>query len=215
MHHQRSPARIVAVLRARCVATPLRSAAFLALLVVGFGPPLSGQTGASIGVPAVFAKLEGSWTGSGVLLGRPATFSMRWEIAEGGFVRLSFSNVWVGDDGTRTPVLSSEATYLAVGDSALGVWLDGRPQRLTLHAALTDSTVITTWTAATERGRTEYRVRSADEVVVRDVVFVDGAERRFAEATYRRAAETSASPRSGWTRSVPPKAAGYRRVERR
>ena len=112
---------------------------------------------------------------------------MRWEIGTEGFVRLVFSNAWVGADGSRTPVLSSEATYFPSGSSALGVWLDDRPQRLTLHATLTDSTVITLWTADAEEGRTEYVVRSAEEVVVRDIVYVDGSERRFAEATYRRA----------------------------
>jgi hypothetical protein len=36
-------------------------------------------------------------------------------------------------------------------------------------------------------GRTEYVVRPPDSVVVRDFVSVDGSERPFAEATYRRA----------------------------
>jgi hypothetical protein len=137
-------------------------------------------------VPTAFAKLEGQWTGSGVLLGRPAEFLMRWEIGREGFVRLIFSNAWVAEDGSRTPVLASEATYLPDDSSALGVWLDDRPQQLTLHAALTDTTVVTNWTAAAEEGRTEYVVRSPDEVVVRDFVYADGSERMFAEATYHR-----------------------------
>jgi hypothetical protein len=112
---------------------------------------------------------------------------MLWEIGPDRFVRLGFTNAWVGEDGTRTPVLSSEATYLPDGSSALGVWLDDRPQRLTLHATLTDSTVTTNWTADAEEGKTEYIVRSPEEVVVRDVVYVDGSERLFAEAVYRRA----------------------------
>ncbi len=134
----------------------------------------------------VFDRLEGRWVGSGELLGRPAHFVMQWEVGAEGFVRLAFRNAWVGEDGSRTPVLSSEATYLRSGSSAIGVWLDDRPQRLTLQAALTDSTVITNWTADAEEGRTEYVVQSAEEVVVRDFVYAGESERLFAEATYRR-----------------------------
>ena len=51
-----------------------------------------------------------------------------------------------------------------------------------------DSTFVTDWTAEQEQGRTEYLVRSADEVVVRDFVLVDGIMRLFGEAVYRRPA---------------------------
>ena len=159
----------------------------LVLLAVFPASAVSGQETDPGEAPEVFAELEGHWVGSGMLLGRPAEFTMHWELGTEGFVRLRFSNAWVGEDGARVPVLSSEATYLPGGTSALGVWLDDRPQRLTLRATLTDSTVTTNWTAEAEEGRTEYIVRSQEEVVVRDVVYVDGTERLFAEATYRRA----------------------------
>jgi hypothetical protein len=157
----------------------------LALFFVALSPAAAAQEDSAGGPATIFAKLEGQWIGSGVLLGRPAEFLMRWEIGTEGFVRLIFSNAWVSEDGSRTPVLSSEATYLPNGSSALGVWLDDRPQQLALHATLTDSTVVTSWTAGAEEGRTEYLARSG-EVVVFDIVYVDGSERRFAEATYRR-----------------------------
>ena len=134
----------------------------------------------------VFARLEGRWVGTGALLGRPAEFSMRWTTDEAGFVRLAFRNGWVGEDGGVTPVLAAEALYRPGDSTAVGVWLDDRPQRLRLTATLTDSTVITHWVADAEEGRTEYRVRSADEVVVRDFVQAGDVERLFAEASYRR-----------------------------
>ena len=158
----------------------------LALFLLTLCPAVAAQEGLAAGAATVFAKLEGQWVGSGVLLGRQAEFQMRWEVKAEGFVRLIFSNGWISEDGSLTPVLTSEATYLPSGSSALGVWLDDRPQQLTLRATLTDSTVVTNWTADAEEGRTEYVVRSPDEVVVFDIVYVDGAERRFAEATYRR-----------------------------
>jgi len=164
-----------------------RLAGLLALHFVALGPAVAAQEDHAPQIATVFAKLEGQWIGSGELLGRPAEFLMRWEIGTEGFVRLVFSNAWVSEDGDRMPVLSSEATYFPGESSALGVWLDNRPQRLTLHAALTDSTLIAEWTADAEEGRTEYVVRSPEEVIVRDIVYVDGSERRFADATYRRA----------------------------
>ena len=173
--------------RVPCYRAVYRVAALLALFFVVPGLAAAGQEGDFGEVPVVFQKLEGHWIGSGVLLGRPASFMMHWEIGIDRFVRLGFSNAWLDEDGIRTPVLSSEATYLPSGSTALGVWLDDRPQRLTLQATLTDSTVTTSWKADAEEGRTEYLVRSPEEVVVRDVVYVDGSERLFAEALYRRA----------------------------
>ena len=140
----------------------------------------------SAGLPPVFSNLEGSWEGTGVLLGRPAAFAMSWEVGTAGFVYLTFSNAWVEEDGTSIPVLSARATYLVSDSSALGVWVDDRPQRLTLDAVVTDSSVVTNWIAEAEEGRTEYVVRASTGLVVRDFVTVDGAERPFAEASYRR-----------------------------
>jgi hypothetical protein len=151
--------------------------------------PALGQAGAgtSTPTPTVFAKLAGQWIGTGMLMGRSAEFTMTWQSDVDGFVRLRFTNAWIGENGSRTPVLTSEATYYPAGAAAIGVWLDDRPQRIRLEAVLTDSSVVTTWTADTEAGRTEYIVRAPDSVVVRDFVSVDGSERPFAEATYRRA----------------------------
>lgn len=155
-------------------------------------PSLAAQEAPTSSVPSVFATLQGTWEGSGVLLDRPAEFQMNWEVMGSGFVRLTFSNAWVNEAGNPTPVLSSQAVYYLSGSSAIGVWLDDRPQRLTLEASVTDSSVVTHWTAAAEEGRTEYLIRSLEVVVVRDFVGVDGAERLFAEATFRR--RESAAP---------------------
>jgi hypothetical protein len=144
--------------------------------------------GAAPETSPVIQALQGAWEGTGTLLGRTAEFRMEWNSGAGGFVHLSFSNTWVGEDGDRTPVLRSEATYLVHGSTAEGVWIDTRPQRIRLDAVLTDSSMVTTWTADAERGRTEYVVRSANEAFVRDLVESDGAFRLFAEAQYRRAA---------------------------
>ncbi len=167
-----------------------RATRLLAFLVIAHASGL----GAQEDLPPVFERLAGSWVGSGVLLERPAAFEMRWELGENGFVHLTFTNAFVGEDGARMPVLSSRATYLPRGSTAVGVWLDTRPQQLTLLATMTDSSVVTNWTAEAEEGRTEYVVRSDQEVVVRDFVLVGGVERPFASATYRRAPPPEREP---------------------
>ena len=134
----------------------------------------------------VFHELEGAWEGRGVLLDRPAEFRMEWRVGPGAFVRLSFASAWVDEQGNLTPVLQSEAVYLSLGPVVQGVWIDDRPQRIRLEATVSDSTLITIWTADEERGRSEYIVRSPSEVVVRDLVEVDGELRLFGEAQYRR-----------------------------
>ncbi len=154
--------------------------------VLASTPSLAAQRTPTLSVPSAFSTLQGAWEGSGVLLNRPAEFQMLWEVMGSGFIRLAFSNSWVDDGGQSTPVLSSQAVYYLRGSSAIGVWLDDRPQRLTLEASVTDSSVVTHWTAAAEEGRTEYLIRSLEEVVVRDFVYVNGSERLFAEASFRR-----------------------------
>jgi hypothetical protein len=150
------------------------------------GSQLAAQQESPGGAPPVFSMLEGTWEGSGELFGRPAAFRMRWEIDAAGFVRLAFSNAFIKEDGSPSPVLAAQATYWVDDASAIGVWIDDRPQRLTLEAVITDSSVVTTWLAESETGRTEYVVHSATSVTVRDFVSGADAERLFAEATYQR-----------------------------
>lgn len=169
----------------------IRILALFALLAPTPGVSQSADGGVSADGPtaasAVFADLAGDWIGTGTLMQRDARFRMTWTALDGGFVRLSFQNAWVGEGGEETPVLAAEAVYLDRAGSILGVWLDGRPQRIRLDAVATDSSLVTTWTADAERGRTEYVIRSADEILVLDHVESDGALRPFGEARYRRA----------------------------
>jgi hypothetical protein len=136
----------------------------------------------------VFVALAGDWEGSGVLFGNPAAFRMSWTPLGGGFVRLSFTNLMLGENGDSIPVLHAEATYRVDGTTALGVWIDDRPQQLTLTANLTGTSVLTEWVAPAERGRTEYVVTAEGGVVVRDYVVGDSGPRLFAESTYVRTA---------------------------
>lgn len=147
---------------------------------------VSAQEGAPGATSSVLDSLEGCWVGSGVLLGRPASFGMSWEV-EASFVYLIFTNAWIEEDGRPTPVLSARGTIRRSEPPMVGVWIDDRPDRLWLEATVTDSSLVTHWRAETEEGRTEYVVRSPNVVRVHDIVFVDDGERTFGEATYQRA----------------------------
>lgn len=137
-------------------------------------------------VPEVVGALVGEWTGEGQLMGRAAAFEMSWAVLERGFVALHFRNTFVGSDGEHLPVLEARAHYRFAGAEGTGAWVDDRPQRILIRAEVTDSSLVSEWSAESERGRTEYVVRSAEEVVVRDWVGTPDGDRLFGEATYRR-----------------------------
>lgn len=169
----------------RDAVSTVRRALLIAVGALASVAPLAAQ---SVPEGRVLDRLAGEWVGTGELLGRSASFSMTWTAESEGYYGLDFRNAFVTADGAETPVLHARAVYRLdpSGDTALGVWIDDRPQRITLDAVVTDSTVATEWTAPTERGRTEYLASATGEVVVRDWVQVDGAWRPFGEARYRR-----------------------------
>ena len=156
-----------------------------AALTLGTFTASAQSTGPDAQVPEVFSELNGTWSGVGTLMGRSADFEMEWKTLDGGFVELHFRNAFVDASGTVTPVLEARAVYRPSGTTAIGVWIDTRAQRFQLEAEISESAVITNWTAATERGRTEYRIEEGG-VTVRDYVEADGEMRLFGEARYTR-----------------------------
>jgi hypothetical protein len=134
--------------------------------------------------------LIGTWEGRGELFGRPAAFSMEWSwVLEGQVAELRFENRLVQDDGTEQTVLRAVALYLTTDDESLsGSWYDTRGQAIDLAAQVTEDAISTHWTAASEEGRTTYRV-VGETVEVDDQVLRDGTFHPFGKATYRRAKE--------------------------
>lgn len=120
---------------------------------------------------------------------------MQWR-AQNGFAVLEFTNGFVDSIGNVTPTLRAAAVYRTDPSSPEGVWLDSRGVRIELAWEASDSTLVVTWTAPTETGRTTYRVRSSGEVRVVDEVRSGDAWRTFGRAVYRRRA-----PQAGVVRS--------------
>ena len=156
-----------------------------AALILGASAASAQSSGSDAHLPDVFSALEGVWSGTGTLMGRQASFEMEWDIQEGGFVELRFRNFFVDASGTVTPVLEARALYRPSGTTAVGVWIDTRPQRLQLESEISPSAVITDWIAPAERGRTEYRIEDGG-ITMRDYVEVDGEMQLFGEARYQR-----------------------------
>lgn len=166
---------------------PFRMAIAVSLLLAILGlerAPLIAQGAPPSDLPPVFEALEGRWSGSGTLLGRPASFQMTWEVRAGGFVTLSLSNATVDSLGNATPILDAMAIYRARGRSAVGVWMDSRPQSIQLTAQVTDSAVVTTWVAEAESGETVYRLLADGGVESIDRVRSGGDLQVFGRARY-------------------------------
>jgi hypothetical protein len=135
--------------------------------------------------PGPFAWLDGLWVGEGTLMGKPATFEMRWNRVLGGrFQHLSFRNAQK-IDGKTGPGLEAEGFYAPPDSvSGSGQWFDSRGGMLTLSWSASDSSVTVEWTGR-ESGRTIYE-RTSSGVRVTDHVRSAGALKPFASATYRR-----------------------------
>lgn len=134
----------------------------------------------------VLERLIGEWEGEGELFGRSAGFSMRWSwTLDERFVELSFENRLVPPDGPATPVLRARAFYTTT-PPLRGSWFDTRGETLELSATTSDSTLVTEWASATERGRTTYRILGPDALEVTDEVHGESGWRTFGTALYRR-----------------------------
>jgi hypothetical protein len=138
----------------------------------------------------VFERLEGVWSGSGTLFGRPAGFGMEWRLEwDRRIATLRFDNAFVAEDGARTPVLEAVAYYRARGGGeARGTWIDSRGEILALRFEAGDSTLTVHWEADTESGRTEYLLVEEDVLEVMDFVRSGDDWREFGRALYRRTA---------------------------
>jgi hypothetical protein len=150
------------------------------LLTVLGGDFASAQTD-----PRIFEALDGRWEGEGTLFDRPARFEMQWERVNGVAV-LTFTNGMIDTTGVITPVLGAVAIYRTAVATPRGTWEDTRGIQVQIAWTATDSTLVSSWTAPTEEGRTTYTVTADGTIDVFDEVMRQGALAPFGQATYRR-----------------------------
>ena len=141
--------------------------------------------------PAAVDHLAGSWQGSGMLFGVPATFSMTWQwVLDGKFLHLTFENR-IPREGAEDRVMAAQAFYRPTGDDGFeGTWFDSRGRVGPRVVIGKDFTLVTHWGSPdTERGKTEYRVVSKDSIEVVDFVFKNADWSQFGSAGYWRVSD--------------------------
>jgi hypothetical protein len=137
---------------------------------------------------AILERLAGAWTGSGTILGQPATVEMQWTpVLDGRFVRLTFTS-HIGPP-PKTQRFEGHAYYEVGPDGRVrATWFDSSGLTRPIDAAVDASSLVAAWgTPETEVGETTYRLVSdrALEVVDR-VRGKDGTWRTFGRSTLSR-----------------------------
>lgn len=166
--------RVALVLSAICLVTPAAPAVRVQ------APPAD--------VPALLARLEGAWAGSGTILGQPATVEMQWlPVLDRAFLRLT----WVSHIGAPPKAMRFEghAYYRRSGaGSARATWFDSSGQVRPIVVTADGDGLVAAWgTPETEVGETTYRLESATRVLVVDRVRQkDGTWREFGRSTLSR-----------------------------
>lgn len=139
----------------------------------------------------VWERLAGHWQGTGEVSGMAATLTLAFAPALGGRAhRLSFDNRMRGADGREWP-FAAEAVYLCDGEAACkGHWYDTRGTILPLATREEADALVVDWgDAASERGRTTYRLDADALEVTDEVLGKDGRWTVFGRSRLARAAD--------------------------
>ncbi len=132
--------------------------------------------------------LYGRWSGTGEVNGMAAAMELEFrKTLDGQGRHLSFANRMTAKDGQEW-MFRAEALYLCDAAGACrGHWYDSRGMVLPLVVASHDDRVVVDWgDAATERGRTTYRVTADRRLEVMDEVLAkDGSWKVFGRTTSR------------------------------
>lgn len=141
----------------------------------------------------VWEGLAGRWQGTGDVSGMEATLALTFAPAlEGKAHRLSFSNRMRAADGREWP-FAAEAIYLCHGEPPCrGHWYDTRGMILSLVATPQADALAVEWgDAATERGRTTYRLETDTLHVTDEVLGKDGQWKVFGRSRLQRSGGTA------------------------
>ncbi|NNE13659.1 MAG: hypothetical protein HKN51_01700 [Saprospiraceae bacterium] len=136
--------------------------------------------------PIVKALIGDKWTGSGVLMGKEATFTMDWQRVLGNkFLKLEFQNERKSEDD-KNIVFNATAFYKIVNDSTVvGNWFDIRGMTFPLKGSLTENELTIFWgNEETEMGKTIYYFSNNNVITVEDFVMNKGEYFKFGSAQY-------------------------------
>lgn len=133
----------------------------------------------------ITALTKQDWKGSGNLMGKEATFMMKWEkVLNNEFLKLEFENKRKSDDNTYIP-FKANAYYKIIEDKIEGHWFDSRGVSFPLSGLLQNNSITIFWgTEETEKGKTVYTYTKLENIVVEDFIFKNGEYLKFGKATY-------------------------------
>lgn len=135
--------------------------------------------------PIVNALVKQEWKGFGVLMGKEATFKMKWKkVLNDKFLKLEFENKRKSGDNTYIP-FKANAYYKIIEDKIEGHWFDSRGVSFPLSGVLQNNSITIFWgTEETEKGKTVYTYTKLENIVVEDFIFKNGEYLKFGKATY-------------------------------
>jgi hypothetical protein len=134
-------------------------------------------------------RLEGVWVGEGKFMGNSARLELKYEwVLNGKFLRLSLKNESRTAGGERQ-VFEGHVYYEVKGDGSIaGTWFDSRGVSFAVKGSFEGDVLTVLWgSAATEQGKSVYRLVDASTLEVSDSVMLkDGKWREFGAAVVKR-----------------------------
>ena len=158
----------------------------LVFAVLGLNAQSSDQNGTQKEYSIITALIEKNWTGSGVLMGKEATFKMDWQsVLSKKFIKLEFQNKRKSGDDEYI-VFRATAFYKIVNDTlVVGNWFDNRGVTFPLNGTIKKNEMTILWgNDETERGKTIYSHTQNNTIVVEDFIMSNGKYLKFGRATY-------------------------------
>lgn len=134
----------------------------------------------------ITALVEKNWNGTGVFMGKEATFTMDWQrVLRNQFLKLEFQNKRISEDGSDI-VFMATAFYKMVNDSlVVGNWFDNRGVTFPLSGSIKENELTILWgNEETEMGKTIYSSATKNEIAVEDYIMNNGEYFKFGSATY-------------------------------
>jgi hypothetical protein len=135
----------------------------------------------------ITALLDKNWTGTGVLMGKEASFTLDWQrVLRNQFIKLEFQNKRKSTDNEYI-VFKATAFYKIVNDTmVVGNWFDNRGMTFPLKGSIKENELTILWgNDETEMGKTIYRyINDSNRISVEDFVFSNGKYLKFGTADY-------------------------------
>ena len=140
-------------------------------------------------------KFEGSWEGSGTLMGSETDFKMNWDkILDGQFIRLTFTSKRTANE--EEILFHASATYRPNDENWQGTWFDSRGISFDVTGTVEEYALSVEWGSPDiEQGCTVYEMTGENEMTVTDYVNQNGTYSKFGEAVYQKVGDKNSKPK--------------------